>query len=115
MGVSTGHGNDNKKKNKQCNWWCAACGGQYDGRAPNKVLVTSRQHAPPKGQSISGTRGTATSVCQFDQCAPHHRYKDLHQPVKCKETEENKKAKVQWTLKEAKDRGVDFYDASHEK
>ena len=31
--VSSGHGK------KQCNWWCAACGGQCDGRAPNKVLV----------------------------------------------------------------------------
>ena len=28
--VSSGHGDGNKKKKKQCNWWCAACGGQYD-------------------------------------------------------------------------------------
>ena len=31
--VSAGHGN------KQCNWWCAACGGQYNWKAPNRVLV----------------------------------------------------------------------------
>ena len=31
--ISFGHGQ------KQCNWWCAACGGQYDWRAPNRVLV----------------------------------------------------------------------------
>ena len=29
----SGHGK------KQCNWWCAACGGQYDLKAPNRVLV----------------------------------------------------------------------------
>ena len=44
-----------------------------------------------------------------------YRYKDLHQAVKKQEMEEHEKAKVLWALKEAKDRGVDFYDASHEK
>ena len=34
---------------------------------------------------------------------------------KSKTSEDNKKATVLWALKEAKDRGVDFYDASHEK
>ena len=24
---------------KPCSWWCAACGGQYDWRAPNRILV----------------------------------------------------------------------------
>ena len=24
----------------QCNWWCAACGGQYEWRAPNRILDT---------------------------------------------------------------------------
>ena len=32
--VSTRHGQ------KQCKMWCAACGGQYDWRKPNRVLVT---------------------------------------------------------------------------
>ena len=45
----------------------------------------------------------------------YYRYKDLHQAVKSKRSGENKKAKVLWALKEAKDGGVDFYDASHEK
>ena len=31
--VSSGHGDGNNRKKKQCNWWCAACGGQYDWRA----------------------------------------------------------------------------------
>ena len=32
-----GHGDVNKKK--QCNWWCAACVGQYDWRNSNRILV----------------------------------------------------------------------------
>ena len=26
-------------KKKRCNWWCAACGGQYEWKAPNRILV----------------------------------------------------------------------------
>ena len=52
--ISSGHGK------KQCNWWCAACGGQYDWKAPNRILVIQsgtdfrdakvfRAHAAPQG------------------------------------------------------------------
>ena len=52
--VSSGHGK------KQCGWWCAACGGQYDWRAPNRILVIQagvdpreakvfRAHCAPEG------------------------------------------------------------------
>ena len=27
------------ERRKQCCWWCAACGGEYDWRAPNRILV----------------------------------------------------------------------------
>ena len=37
--VSTGHGYGNNRKKKHCNWWCGACGGQYEWRAPNRILV----------------------------------------------------------------------------
>ena len=37
--VSPGHGDGNNRKTKQRNWWCAACGGQQDWRAPNRILV----------------------------------------------------------------------------
>ena len=48
--------------------------------------------------------------------AMYYRYKDLHQAVKkARHREEHKKAKVLRALKEAKDRGVDFCDAGHEK
>ena len=39
-GGVTGHDDGNNRKKKQCSWWCAACGGQYDWRAPNRLLVT---------------------------------------------------------------------------
>ena len=43
---------------KQCNWWCAACGGQYDWGNRNGILViqdsldcraaqVTRAHSPP--------------------------------------------------------------------
>ena len=37
--VSTGHGDGNNRKKKHCNRWCAACGGQYEWRAHNRILV----------------------------------------------------------------------------
>ena len=37
--VSSGRGDGNKRKKKHCSWWCAACGGQYEWRAPNRILV----------------------------------------------------------------------------
>ena len=56
--VSTGHA-DNRKK-KHCSWWCAAQGGKYELRAPNRILVVQlgtdasegkvfRAHAAPQG------------------------------------------------------------------
>ena len=40
--------------------------------------------------------------------AMYYQYKDLHQAVESKKSGENKKAKVLWALKDAKDKGVDF-------
>ena len=37
--VSSGHDDGNNWKKKHCNWWCAACGGQYEWRAPKRILV----------------------------------------------------------------------------
>ena len=37
--VSNGHGDGNNSKKKQCSWWCAVCGGKYEWRAPNRILV----------------------------------------------------------------------------
>ena len=54
--VTTGHGDGNNRKTKHYNLWCAACGGQCEWRAPNRVLVVQRgvnanfkAHASPLG------------------------------------------------------------------
>ena len=58
--VSTGHGDGSNGKKKHCNWWCAACGGQHEWRAPNRILVVQfgvnanaakvfEEHAAPLG------------------------------------------------------------------
>ena len=57
--VSTGHEDGNNGK-KHCSWCCAACGGPFDWRAPNRILVVQlgananeaqvfRAHAAPQG------------------------------------------------------------------
>ena len=57
---STGHGDGSNTKKKHCNWWCAACGGQYEWRGPNRISVVqigantdrakvSKAHAAPLG------------------------------------------------------------------
>ena len=62
--VSSEYGDGKKKKKKQCNWWCAACGDQYDWRARIGVLVIQdgtdnrnaevfRAHAAPQGMCDS--------------------------------------------------------------
>ena len=38
-GGCSGHGDGSNRKKKQCRWWCAACGGLYDWRVPNRLLV----------------------------------------------------------------------------
>ena len=37
--VSSRHVDGDNRKRKQCNWLCAAYGGQCDWRAPNSALV----------------------------------------------------------------------------
>ena len=39
----------------------------------------------------------------------------MHQTLKSKKPKENRKAKVQWAMKEAKDRGEEHYDPNHQK
>ena len=47
--------------------------------------------------------------------AMYCHYKNLHQAVKSKKFGENTKAKVLWAMKEAKDKGVDYFDTNHQK
>ena len=56
----------------------AACGGQYIG---GQGLGHTRQHGPPKCQSISGTRGTARNVFNALKLLAHWQ-KDGDSPVR---------------------------------
>ena len=62
----SGHGDGNNRKKKQCNWWCAACGGQYDWRAPNRFLVIQDSTDPREAKVLSSTRCTARNLRQLD-------------------------------------------------
>ena len=46
---------EKKRKKKQCNWWCAACGGQYDWKDPNRVLVTHDVADPSEAKVFRAT------------------------------------------------------------
>ena len=37
--VSTGHGDGNNRRKNHSSWWCAVCGGKYEWRPPNRMLV----------------------------------------------------------------------------
>ena len=60
--ISSGHGK------KQCNWWCAACGGSTVGQ-PRTESWPYKQHGPPRCKSLSGTCSAARSLRQLDHCA----------------------------------------------
>ena len=58
--VATRHGDSCDKKKKSSSWWCAVCGGPYEWRAPNRILVVQtdadasqakvfKAHAAPQG------------------------------------------------------------------
>ena len=66
--VSSGHGDGKEKKTKQRNWWCAACGGQYDWRAPNRVLVVP-DSAGPREAKVFRARNATRNMRQLDQLA----------------------------------------------
>ena len=47
---------------KQCNWWCAACGGQYDWRNPNSILVIQHS-ADRRDATVFRSHAAAHGVC----------------------------------------------------
>ena len=52
------------------------------------------------------------TICQaiFQGVEGAYIFEELHNAVTCKKSGEKKKARALWTLKEAKDKGIDFYD-----
>ena len=54
--VSAGHGK------KHCNWWCGACGGEYDWRAPNRVFVI-QDSADHRSAKVFLARAAPQGIC----------------------------------------------------
>ena len=52
---------------KQCNWWCAACGGQHDSRAPNRVLLLHDTVDPREAKVFRAHAAAKRNVRQVDQ------------------------------------------------
>ena len=80
-GESTGHGDGKNRKKKHCNWWCAACGGHYEWRAPNRFFFSSARPV-----SVQGLEGSEWETMYSTHVEPH-------KAAKCKKSGENKKAK----------------------
>ena len=68
MGCRRVHGDGNNRK-KQCSWWCAASGSQYDRRVPNKLLVIQYRVDPSEAKVFRAPCSTTKTVRQFDQLA----------------------------------------------
>ena len=60
--VSPGHDDANNRNKRQCSWWCAACGGKYDWRAPNRILVIQLSATERKFFSTRGTAGAVITL-----------------------------------------------------
>ena len=58
--VSPKHG-DKKKKKKKKNWWC---GGQYDGRDPNRVLIVQDSMDPSEANVFQAHPALQKCVCE---------------------------------------------------
>ena len=53
---------------KQCIWWCAACGGQYNWRDPNRVLV-AHDSADFSEAKVFGAHAVPPGACENRVCA----------------------------------------------
>ena len=89
--VSTGHGDCNNRKKRHCSWWCAAGGGHYEWRAPNRILVVQigtnaneakvfKAHAAPYNlinalKRLANQQKDGDSPIQSIVTGPHERCK----------------------------------------
>ena len=75
--VSSGQGQ------KQCNWWCAAC-GQCNWRAPNRVLVTqdSTDHRNANVLRAHAPQGMCDNLITHVKKVLVTQQKDGHSPVR---------------------------------
>lgn len=55
-------------REKQCNWWCAACGVQYGWRDPSRSLVIQDRANPSEGK-VFRAHALPQGVCENLVCA----------------------------------------------
>ena len=55
-------------RKKQCNWWCAACGGQYNWEDLNRVLVAQDSTDPSEAKVLRAQAPPAGSVREPRVC-----------------------------------------------
>ena len=74
--VSSTHGDGNNRKMKHCSWWCAACGCQFEWRAPNRTVVVQKNvqdaqtyACPTRVKKIASA---LTHICQGVSCEVGH-------------------------------------------
>ena len=61
--VSTGHGESNNRKKKHCNWWCAACGGQYEWTAPNRTTGGTARSQYQRSGGVQKVHAAPSGLC----------------------------------------------------
>ena len=84
--IATVHGDGNNRKEKHCSWWCAACRGHYEWRAPDRRLVVQisvnaneakvfKAHAAPLGLSSCWrtSKKMVTARCKSIVAGLHER------------------------------------------
>ena len=63
--VSSDHSDADKKKRRQFDCWCAACGSQCNWRNPNRLLVILDSEDPQRSKNVQGTCAAAGDLCQY--------------------------------------------------
>ena len=68
--VSMEHCDSSRKGKKQCNWWYAACGGQYSKRDPSRESFFSGRCGSQRSESVSGHAPAQGVSCVHSNCWP---------------------------------------------
>ena len=55
------------RKRRQCDWWCAACGGQYDWCEAHRVLTIQASCRLEDTLGVQSARSASGNLRQHDQ------------------------------------------------
>ena len=80
--VSSEHGDRSNRKEKQCSWWCGACGGQHDWKAPRRLLVAHFSANTNLSEGVQSARNICDNVINAFKLSANQQ-KDGDSPIKC--------------------------------